>query len=806
MRQSYPVSIIILLIAIFALNACDGASGRNSTMGRQASMVAREGRAGGEKYYSLGPKFQGQLDELVGQEYMALVGRKEEVPLEFNQDVLVNLNYFLNDARGFMVRSLNRGRKYIPMMKAILRQKGLPEDLVYLALIESGFRTEAVSSASAVGPWQFIAATGRRYGLVIDEWVDERMDPVKSTYAAADYLTALHDMFNSWPLAIAAYNSGEAKIMRGMQKPEVDNYWDMAKEDGFLANETKRYVPSFLAVAIIAKDPQAYGLEIDNTPQDGWEDVIVPDAIDLQLAAELSNTTIERLKELNPQLKKGTTPPGEINFVLRVPQGARADFYKLYAQLPESQRNQSLITHTVSRSETVELVASKYNLSPEVVRQYNNIEGSKLTRGQQLVLPTSQPAAILTASATPSGSNLESGLAAASASVTTRPQQPWPDVQRTSSSRQSTQSINTISHRVRAGDTILGIAKLYAVKAEQIKTDNKLASNDIKEGQVLTIRSNLPLASSTSTRSRDSWVEVSEGAPIYHTVKKGETIGSIAASYRLSQDQLRSLNNLKSNTIRIGAKLRVGTGPAPPAQASEAGYVVRKGDTVSTIAERFGIKSDDLRRLNNLASDKIKVGETLKIAQTPSASAASSKATAIYEVKSGDAVSTIAERFKMSSNDLRTLNNLKNNNLSIGQKLKVFDPKAQPDTAAKPDPNVQIATDSAPSRNESSASDDGFYQVVSGDTVSTIAERFRMKSDELRRINSLSSDALRVGQKLKVLVGAPGAVDVSQSQPPSQSTQSTPSVQTASVYVVVSGDTVSTIAERFGMRSADLRA
>jgi membrane-bound lytic murein transglycosylase D len=266
-------------------------------------------------------------------------------------------------------------------------------------------------------------------------------------------------------------------------------------------------------VAIISKDPQAYGLEIENAPPDAWEDVIVPEPLELGLAANLSGSTLERLKELNPHLKKMSTPPNEANFVLRVPEGSRANFYRLYAQLPEANRSSSMIIHTARRGETVEQVARRYNLTAAVVQQYNSLDPSvvRLSSGQQLVLPsTMPPSSTLVAQAPPArqtGSTATRPVApvvqpaAASSTSTTTAAAPSVAVatarSQTSQARRPAQVINSISHRVRAGDTILGLAKLYGVKPEQIKTDNKLANNDIFEGQILNIASNLPLTADT---------------------------------------------------------------------------------------------------------------------------------------------------------------------------------------------------------------------------------------------------------------------------------------------------------------------
>jgi membrane-bound lytic murein transglycosylase D len=840
----------------------------------------------------LGPQFEERLEEMVGQEILALSGHKEDMPLELNQDVLVNLRYFLNDARGFMIRSLSRGQKYIPMMKAILRQKGLPEDLVYMALIESGFRTEAVSHASAVGPWQFIAPTGRRYGLVINEYIDERMDPVKSTYAAADYLIALHDMFNSWPLAIAAYNTGEAKIMRGMKDPNTDNYWDMAKRDGFLANETKRYVPSFLAAAIISKDPRAYGLEIESSPPDAWEDVVVPEPMALSVAADLSGSSLERIKELNPHLKRMATPPNETNFVLRVPEGSRANFYRMYAQLPEAKRGGSLITYTAKRGETVDQVARRYNLTPAVVRQYNGIaDGTRLASGQQLVLPSTMPPDLPESTAVAAAqrerprrpvayqppvvieTDIPEPVAVASRAEPTptagrRAAEPERPTVVAARQPRRAQVIDSISHRVRSGDTILGIAKLYGVQAAQVKTDNKLASNDIKEGQVLKIRSNLPLTASTSTprTTRNTWVQVSEGVQGTHTVQAGETVSTIAANYKVSQRQLMDLNDLSSDTIRVGQKLKIGTVPAPSrAVTGGADYKVVAGDTVSGIADRYGLSSEELRQINNLSGNDLRIGQTLRvpaIRETASASgeykvqsgdtvggiaqrlgikeenlrklndisddlikagqtlkvAAGGSVEREYVVVSGDTVGGIAGRFKMKSDELRKLNGMSGDNLRIGQKLKVIEGGGQ---AARPTGETQRAAAEPQATTQSAGRDTpattmaapGVYLVQGGDTVSQIAERFGMKSDDLRKLNNLRNDNIRPGQKLAVSASAgpaPGPGSVAE-RPAAQERQapaaqaSSPAVSAPNTYVVQSGDTVSQIAERFGMRSADLR-
>jgi membrane-bound lytic murein transglycosylase D len=833
----------------------------DSAMRRAAAGVARDSLNSNLKYYRLDPKFEQQLGSMVDTEFSSLSAKKEDIPIELNQEVLININSFLNDRRGFMTRSLSRGQKYIPLMKAILRQKGLPENLVYLALIESGFRNDAISHANAVGPWQFIASTGRNYGLTIDEWVDERRDPVKATYAAADYLITLHDMFNSWPLAIAAYNSGEGKIQRGLQRPDVESYWDMIRQSGFLADETKRYVPSYLAAAIIARDPGAYGLEVDWSPPDTWDEVVVTAPLKLMTAAQLSDTTLERIQELNPHLRKLTTPPNLPDYVLRVPSGSRAAFYRNYARLPGGQRAGTISLHTASRGETLEAVARRYGADPDLVREFNSMTGNpRLTAGQELVIPVgvrspeSALAGVRVDSSPPPARTAQSRVTpsrlpppapervrapeppapapAAVASAAAQPPRvaaassrtPAPASRpRTSSSGQG-QVIHSISHIVRQGDTLSGVAGLYGVDVERLRSDNRISGNTLYVGQILTVRSDLPLQAQARPSSSSTWVEVTPGETLFHTVQRGDTVGAIAERYRVTPAQLRELNNLSGNNIRPGQRLRVGTGPAAaaaPAAAPAAGladYKVREGDTVSTVAERFGMKVADLRAANRLSGDVIRPGQTLKVrgAGGSSAQAAGGASSGVYEVKSGDTLSLIADRFKTTAADLKSLNKLTGDILRPGQKLRVRSSGGAAAPAGAP--GTPVAREPA-----QAASAPATYVVKSGDTVSLLAQRYGMTAAELRRLNDLPGDSIRVGQKLRLrtadsasarpasaqapapAASGPPTAPRAQGAPSAPSSGSDPSGPATGTYEVRSGDTVSQIAERHGMTVAQLR-
>jgi len=244
---------------------------------------------------------------------------------------------FQNELRDFFDGALGRSGKYVPAMTDTLIREGLPGELAYLPLIESGYRPQAVSPAGAVGPWQFIPETGKRYGLRIDSLVDERRDPIKSTEAAALYLKELHEMFGDWELSLAAYNSGEWRVARILANTGAPDFWSM-RNRGYLPSETSEYVPRFLAAVRIAKDPQEYGFEAPaRSPAPfHFETVNVDRQLSLHTAAGLCGVQASELEELNPALRRGITPSG---YALRVPTGAAEPLRTALASYVEPARS-----------------------------------------------------------------------------------------------------------------------------------------------------------------------------------------------------------------------------------------------------------------------------------------------------------------------------------------------------------------------------------------------------------------------------------------------------------------------------------
>lgn len=317
-----------------------------------------------------------------------------DLPLALNDKVQHFITLFQTKGRATFAGWLQRSTRYLPMMHEVLRREGLPEELVYLAMIESGFRLHARSIASAVGPWQFMPATGRRYSLRIDQWVDERRDPLKATVAAAMYLKDLYGMFNGdWHLATAGYNAGENKIMRAMDKYDTSDFWELSK-GSYLKRETKEYVPKLLAAAIIAKDPAKYGFaEVAAVPVVESDTVIIKGRTDLELIARLTGTKVQTIMELNPSLRHWCTPPNYPDFELRVPKGTGKRFETEIAKIPMEQwytEKTLYARYKAGRKDTLKSVARRFGVSTGELADLNGLGRKQAVAGRTLVVPARQ--------------------------------------------------------------------------------------------------------------------------------------------------------------------------------------------------------------------------------------------------------------------------------------------------------------------------------------------------------------------------------------------------------------------------------
>ncbi len=338
---------------------------------------------------------------------------ESDLPLTLNNKVAYFITYFQSTARGVFARWLSRSERYIPMMKEVLKKEGLPEDLVYLAMIESGFSPHAYSVASAVGPWQFMSGTGKRYALRIDSWIDERRDPLKSSVAAALYLKELYGLFNKdWYLAAAGYNAGENKILRAIDMYNSRDFWEISK-GSYLKRETKDYVPKLLAAAIIAKDPARYGFaDVAYLPAIEFDTVKIPSRTDLELVATICEVPYQTIRDLNPALRRWCTPPDYPDFELKIPHGKKGVFEAAYAKISEDKRYTEKILYTryrPKRGETLASVARRFNTTPGALAELNRLKQTARIRGRVLVVPVPADRAGDAGSARPSRSTDASG-------------------------------------------------------------------------------------------------------------------------------------------------------------------------------------------------------------------------------------------------------------------------------------------------------------------------------------------------------------------------------------------------------------
>jgi hypothetical protein len=255
----------------------------------------------------------------------AIEEKAYHIPVFLNNSVETYIEYFRTRGKNTFQRWLDNSARYLHLMKEIFKNENLPEELVYVAMIESGFDSGAVSRAKATGHWQFMPDTARQYGLRSDWWVDERKDHVKSTHAAAQHFRDLHNRFGSWPLVLAAYNAGSGKVQRAMLRTGSADFWDL-KESAYLRRETKSFVPKFMAAALIARDPAAYGFRVPDVEPLRYDEVTIGEVTDLRMVAYCADSTYEMIKSLNPEINGRSTPPDDLRYLLKIPKGKKKIF------------------------------------------------------------------------------------------------------------------------------------------------------------------------------------------------------------------------------------------------------------------------------------------------------------------------------------------------------------------------------------------------------------------------------------------------------------------------------------------------
>jgi membrane-bound lytic murein transglycosylase D len=420
-----------------------------------------------------------ETEQTVAQDLQAVV---HDIEIPLNPRVLSYVQLFTGRLKGYLEEGLSRGARFLPMIQDVFRAEGLPLDLAYVPLIESAFKPNALSKAKAKGIWQFMRGTALENGLQHDWYIDERSDPEKATRAAAKYLKTLFGMFDDWHLALASYNGGPGRVQRAMKRSGRDDFWTLSSTKRHLPRETRDYVPLILAAVIIARNPEQYGMNVVPIDTPAYETVTLASAVDLRRVAEWAGTPVQTIQELNPELRRWTTPLRATEYELKVPEGTAE---VINARMLEVAADElaPLNRHTVKKGETLLSISKKLKVSRADLAEANYLSAkASLKTGQQLIIPRA-PTLLLAANTDAVTAAVETAAIASAPAADAVPASAPP---RPAARRVETASEKVI-HRVRRGDTLFSIARRYDTTVDELKEWNRLRSNAIQVGQRLTI-------------------------------------------------------------------------------------------------------------------------------------------------------------------------------------------------------------------------------------------------------------------------------------------------------------------------------
>lgn len=570
-------SLIALLL--FSLSACS--SHNNKSAFQQSSAVATDSQD--EEISSAEPEetAQEELEELnkpgaweygVNQTYslekLGIDPSKYDFPITVNKQVLYYLELFQGKQRNYFSQWLARSSMYRPYIEVELKKAGLPLDLAFLAMIESGFNPSAYSPAKACGLWQFMEGTGHDFGLRIDPWVDERREPEKATKAAARYLSRLYSQFGDWYLAVAAYNAGEGKIDTAMKTYNAKDFWEVAVSEGIFM-ETKRYVPKLIAAIIIARNPQKYGFtDISYKEPRKYETINIPGGVSLEAVAATADTSVKELRALNNELRKSQTPPKQKEYALRIPVGAK-DLIASNLDKLRPMPTTMFLTHTVRKGETLAEICSLYNISKTTLLKANNLRTAQLPNGLRLQIPS----------------------AAAKYGIPKGGRQPEELLAKADTKGKQ----QVVTHTLKSGETLNKIAQQYNVSVQDIMRWNKISGpGKVKHGQQVALHLDRPAPAKVESAATSKAV-----AQIAAKIKETAQVPTLEATKKRSVAKIQPEPAAKKSVAAVQKEL-------PPTW-----YVVKNGDTLMTIARKFQASTQNIRDWNKLSTNTLQTGNKL---------------------------------------------------------------------------------------------------------------------------------------------------------------------------------------------------
>ncbi len=585
----------------------------------------------------------------------------KKISMECDQGTPYNINIERNDRvehalytvavrRSRSINNLlNRAAYYLPMMKKVFKDNDMPTDLAYLPLLESGFKPKAYSYAHASGIWQFIPSTGKIFGLRNGYWLDERRDPLKATTAAANYLKKLHNDFNDWHLALAAYNCGERRVERAIKQAESNNYWDLK-----LPKQTMHYVPLYMAYQMVGKNPQCFGFQPESTSTFNLDTVKVSDCLDMRKIAKALDINPQILKDINPHIKRWCTPPDIKEVTLYLPEGKKEAYNSYYGTLTDADKVK-WYRYRIRSGDNLGAIANKFYTNMSAIKSINNMRSNRIIAGRYLFIPI------------PADGNVPK---------TSKPKLQLVHSEPIEAAQFRKQGLQPTKYILKKGDTMSELAEIFKVSTTDIKRWNNINNpKKLRAGTTLKFyikpdRSH-PAYVKLDKSNTNSFPDTSGLMRGTYRVKPGDNFYSISKSLRVNMNNLLAWNKKSGNRPIIHAGERLVYYKTPGSNTSKSisssqqlsnytRYKVQSGDNLYNLSNLFNIEMNRLMKLNGLSINSvIKAGDILKIPLKETAMKSNSSSSILYyKVRTGDNFWDISRQFGVSLQSIYRANGL----------------------------------------------------------------------------------------------------------------------------------------------------